>query len=83
MTISTKNEELWANLHIFLADQKYSLPLQGTGTVAKAPFTCGACHGVNHPRGLCLFPKVKGWNGPLNHRVDDPRYRGWYYGRLV
>jgi hypothetical protein len=80
---SIKNKELWANLQTFLANQKYSLPLQGTGMVVKAPFTCRACHGVNHPRGLCLFPKVKGWNGPLHCAEDDPRYRGQYYGRLV
>jgi hypothetical protein len=80
---STKNKELWANLQTFLANKKYSLPLQGTRMVAKASFTCGACHGVDHPRGLCLFPKVKGWNGPLHHVEDDPHYRGRYYGRLV
>jgi hypothetical protein len=79
---STLNEELWVNLHTFLASQKYTLPLQGTRKVIKAPFTCGACHGVDHPWGLCPFLNVKGWNGPLHRTEDDPRYRGRYYGRM-
>ncbi len=80
---STFNEELWVNLCTFLASREYSLPLQGTGKVVKAPFICGACHGVDHPQGLCPFPKVKGWNGPLNCVEDNPCYRGQYYGRMA
>jgi len=57
---STSNEELWVNFYTFLANCKYSLPLQGKGTIIKAPFNCGACHGIDHPHGLCLFPEVKG-----------------------
>jgi hypothetical protein len=80
---STTNEGLWANLRTFLANHEYSLPLQGTGKVVKAPFNCGACHGIDHPHGLCPFPGVKGWNGPLHHAEDDPRYRGKFYSRIA
>ena len=80
---SMTNKELWANLHTFLANREYSLPLQGKGTVIKAPFSCGACHGIDHPHGLCPFPEVKGWNGPLHRSEDDPRFRGRFYGRLA
>ena len=57
---STTNEELWVKLRTYLASREYTLPLQGTGKVVKAPFVCGACHGVDHPRGLCQFPGIKG-----------------------
>ena len=80
---STTNEELWVNLRTYLANREYSLPLQGTGKVVKAPFTCRACHGVDHPRGLCPFPDLKGWNGPLHCAEDDPHYRGCFYGRIA
>jgi hypothetical protein len=80
---ATTDEELWANLRTFLATRKYTLPLQGTGKVIKAPFNCGACHGVDHPRGLCPFPGIKGWNGPTYHAEDDPRYRGRNYNRIA
>lgn len=80
---STKDEELWVNLCTFLANRKYSLCLQGTRTVVKAPFYCSVCYGIDHPRGICPFPKVRGWNGPLNRAEDDPRNRGRYYGRLA
>jgi len=46
---SMSDEELWVNLHMYLASQDYSLPLQGKGKVAKAPFICRACHGIDHP----------------------------------
>ena len=46
---STTNEELWVKLRTYLASREYMLPLQGTGKVMKAPFVCGACHGVDHP----------------------------------
>lgn len=81
--MSTTNEELWINLHTYLANREYILPLQGKAKVIKAPFNCGACHGVDHPRGLCTFPQIKGWNGPLNRAEDDPCYRGRPYGRFA
>jgi hypothetical protein len=80
---STTDEELWVNLRTFLASREYKLPLQGMGKVIKAPFTCGACHSVDHPRGLCPFPDIKGWNGPLHHAEDDPHYRGHPYSRIA
>jgi hypothetical protein len=73
---ATTDEELWANLRTYLASRVYTLLLQGTGKVIKAPFNCGACHGVDHPRGLCPFLSIKGWNGPTYYAEDDPRYRG-------
>ncbi|KAI0054453.1 hypothetical protein BV25DRAFT_1922664 [Artomyces pyxidatus] len=37
--------------------------LNGTGTAV--PFrSCNGCHGADHPRGLCPFATIPGWNGP-------------------
>ncbi len=80
---ATMDEELWANLRTYLASCTYTLPLQGTGKVIKAPFNCRACHRVDHPRGLCPFPGIKGWNGLTYHAEDDPHYRGRNYNRIA
>ena len=58
-------DDLWMNLRRYLADRSYLLYLQGKGTTEISPYTCGICHGMDHPRGLCPFPKIEGWNGPL------------------
>jgi hypothetical protein len=58
------NDVLWSRLSDYFAARTYTLPLQGDGTVQMSPYRCGLCHGVDHPRGLCPFPNVKGWKGP-------------------
>ncbi|KAI9463395.1 hypothetical protein F5148DRAFT_1150290 [Russula earlei] len=57
-------DDLWFTLRDFLASRTYTTSLQGDGDNVTTPFHCGVCHGVDHPRGLCPFPGIKGWNGP-------------------
>jgi hypothetical protein len=54
----------WSDLRRYLANRAYTDPTQGQGTVSQSPFHCTACHAVDHPRGLCPFPAIEGWNGP-------------------
>jgi hypothetical protein len=54
----------WSDLRRHLADCTYSDPTQGQGATTLTPFHCAACHAVDHPRGMCPFPSVEGWNGP-------------------
>ncbi|KAI9450685.1 hypothetical protein F5148DRAFT_1152707 [Russula earlei] len=58
------NDSLWLSLRDFLANHPYSSPMQGYGITEISPFHCGVYHGVDHPRGLCPFTSIKGWNGP-------------------
>ncbi|KAJ3480916.1 hypothetical protein NLI96_g8029 [Meripilus lineatus] len=41
----------------------FSDPFIGTGALI-GPWKCLGCFGVDHPTGLCPFPKVPGWQGP-------------------
>jgi hypothetical protein len=58
------NDDVWLYLRKFLAGCKYGSPTHGVGTTIITPFQCTICHGVDHPKGLCPFPKIPGWNGP-------------------
>ncbi|KAI9512123.1 hypothetical protein F5148DRAFT_1146311 [Russula earlei] len=58
------NDGLWLSLRDFLANRPYSSLMQGCSITEISPFHCGVCHGVDHPRGLCPFTSIKGWNGP-------------------
>jgi hypothetical protein len=60
-----RNDKLWMKLCRYLANLPYNLYLQGKGTTEISPYTCGICHGVDYPHGMCPFPKLEGWNGPL------------------
>lgn len=57
-------DEVWVLLRNHLSTQIYASSMQGKGRTKAAPFHCGVCHGVDHPRGLCPFPDTPGWNGP-------------------
>jgi hypothetical protein len=59
-------DDLWMKLCHYLASCPYFLYLQGKGTTEIALYNCSICHSVDHPRGLCPFPKIKGWNGLLS-----------------
>ena len=59
-------DDLWMKLCHYLASCPYFLYLQGKGTTEIALYNCGICHSVDHPRGLCPFPKIEGWNGLLS-----------------
>ena len=70
------SDEIWASLRKFLADRAYTSPMQDPGTTNSAPFDCGICHGVDHPRGMCPFPDREGWNGPKHRNTATERGRG-------
>ena len=76
-----KSDQTWLEFRDFLKARVYSSPLYGRGTARKYPFICSLCHGCDHPRGLCPFPKISGWNGgkrnsnppnPPNADVTNP-----------
>jgi hypothetical protein len=73
-------DDLWMKLHRYLANCSYFLYLQGKGTTEISPYTCGICHGVDHPCGLCPFPKIEGWNGPLWRLSQETRRIIWGQG---
>ena len=54
----------WLEIRRFLANHVYFTLLTGKGNTISNPYTCGICHGVDHPKGLCPFPDVTDWNGP-------------------
>jgi hypothetical protein len=75
------NDDLWMKLWHYLASCSYHLYLQGKGTMEIAPYTCGICHSIDHPHGLCLFLKIKGWNGPLSCLSQETRRIIWSHSR--
>lgn len=58
------NDHMWSRIRAFYASRTYAPQAQDPGTTVIAPFRCSICHAVDHPRGLCPFPVVEGWNGP-------------------
>lgn len=73
-------EAVWKRLRNYLAGRIYASLLLDTGTTEVAPYLCGICHSVDHPRGLCPFPDIEGWNGPNGPRrrrtIESARARG-------
>ena len=57
------DHKTWIELRKFLKERIYHSTTIGEGKATKVNFVCGLCHGHDHPRGLCQFPHVKGWNG--------------------
>ncbi|KAI9434620.1 hypothetical protein H4582DRAFT_2080635 [Lactarius indigo] len=55
--------ETWLELREYLRSRVYKSTLYGQGRVKKEDFVCSLCHGRDHPRGLCPFPQIPGWNG--------------------
>lgn len=75
------NDKIWERLRTFLLEQEYTSPMEAIpATTERIPFICTCCHGVDHPRGLCPFPSLPGWNGPKSDRIDTPQNRNG--GRL-
>jgi hypothetical protein len=66
------DDGLWYLLRNHYAAQEYALPFQQPGHTSANLFHCTICHNIDHPRGLCTFPKVEGWNGPV-WRIPGPR----------
>ena len=57
--------KLWSLIRTSLAGLTYGSSTVGTGIVRVGHFHCTVCHAADHPRGLCPFPKIHGWKGPL------------------
>lgn len=58
-----KKDETWIEIRNFLKGRVYHSQLYGKGEARESFFYCSLCHGRDHPRGLCQFPKLPGWNG--------------------
>jgi len=71
---------VWTQLRTFLAERNYATSMLGTGITRAGMFDCGICHSSDHPRGLCPFPDIPGWNGP-SHRPEPSQMRGNRAGR--
>jgi len=59
-----RNHLTWVRIRAYLANRTYASNMQGCATTNTKPFSCGVCHSTDHPRGLCPFPELPGWNGP-------------------
>ncbi|KAH9049816.1 hypothetical protein EDB83DRAFT_2522707 [Lactarius deliciosus] len=69
---------LWSRLRTYLRNKPYTSSMECWGTTDKPNFICSNCHGVDHPRGLCPFPGLAGWNGPTKDtgELSTRRNRG-------
>ena len=71
VTSPTSKIIAWSKLQKYVCTLTYPSALNGTG-VCRNLFTCEICHSHNHPRGLCPFPNIQGWNGPQHsERMTD------------
>lgn len=70
------NDGLWCSLRNFLAIQPYALQFQDPSPAGMDLHRCSICHGIDHPRGLCPFPHVPGWNGPFREFPDTNLKQG-------
>ena len=66
----------WNNIRNHLAERKYHNSSFGQGKVIIAPYNCALCHGVDHPRGMCPFPSLKGWKGPKKRQPLNNQKKG-------
>ena len=58
-----QNNTTWLELRKFLRNRMYKSNYHGDGKATTTDFVCSLCHGHDHPRGLCTFPRVPDWNG--------------------
>ena len=73
--IDSKNLNTWSKIRTHLASRQYYSTRLGQGKAKIAPNHCGLCHGVDHPRGMCPFPLVGGWNGPKGRKQKNTQNR--------
>ncbi|TFY78440.1 hypothetical protein EWM64_g5572 [Hericium alpestre] len=76
------SEEHWYALRRHFRDLPYVSNLYGIGR-AQDNMLCSICRGVDHPRGLCPFPDVVGWNGPsrdMPSMFNRGGFRGGFNG---
>ena len=70
------DDRIWSCMRAHLLTATYESPIQGRATTEKSPFKCSCCHRVDHPRGLCPFPSILGWNRPKRDGGDTQRRNG-------
>ncbi|KAH9044209.1 hypothetical protein EDB84DRAFT_1436104 [Lactarius hengduanensis] len=58
-----EDEDTWLELRKYLRSRVYKTSLFGRGKALPEDYNCSLCHGRDHPRGLCSFPQIPGWNG--------------------
>ena len=84
VTSPTSKVVAWSKIQKYVYTLTYPSSLSGTG-VCRNLFTCEICHSYTHPRGLCPFPNIQGWNGPQHsseRTTDAPtKYPGRGRGR--
>jgi hypothetical protein len=56
----TSDDDDWARLLEEVHKTTYRHPLLGSG-FHHAPWSCNFCHGIDHPSGHCIFPRLPGW----------------------
>jgi len=54
---------IWMEIRDHLKSHTYRTDLYGIGRCYTVGYHCGFCHGRDHPRGLCPYPNLPGWNG--------------------
>ncbi|GBE85931.1 hypothetical protein SCP_0804550 [Sparassis crispa] len=59
--------ELWCT---YVTQLTFPTAFHGTGK-ARPNFHCTGCHGCDHPRGLCPFASLPGWNGHTKTNGPD------------
>jgi hypothetical protein len=69
--VTINEENIWCQLRSYLASRDYVIPFEDPGTIVIPSLECSICHGSDHPRGLCPFPGIQGWNGP-DYKDDFP-----------
>lgn len=75
-----KDHKTWIELQKFLKGRINQSTTIIEGRATRVDFVCGLCHGHDHPRGLCLFPHIPGWNGGgrnlkfLNHTWNNRQF---------
>lgn len=79
------SDTMWYEIKAFLKGRSYKSPECGKGRIKAVNFFCRLCHGCDHPRGLCPFPKIPGWNGggnrPSGPEENEPTNRASEGGR--
>lgn len=69
------HDKLWSRLRDYLHSRSYTSVIESQSSTEKIPFRCSCCHGVDHPRGLCPFFNIAGWNGPTRDPPNAPQRR--------
>lgn len=93
------HNQTWLELRKYLRGRIYKSNYHGDGKAKREDFICSLCHAHDHPRGLCAFPHLIGWNGggrnpkkpspseqfntPQNPTYISPRGRGSTRGNHI